>query len=417
MRPRPARASVDTSGYHRNMRHPLLALSLVISPFLVPCAAHADAWSNCVQDLEVRASRERVAPDTWQREVSHLQAQPDLLDKLNHQPEFKLATWDYLASLVDDERVQDGLAAMRREQSALQQAQTRFGVDAATTAAVWGVESNFGQRTGSYPIVESLLTLSCMGRRQQFFRGELFAALRIVQAGDFATQDFKGSWAGAFGQTQFMPSTFERLAVDLDGDGHRDLINNNADALGSTANFLKRAGWSPDLPWGIEVQPLTNLPERMGRRVKRPAREWATLGVRPIDGRSLAAHGIGAATPTALLQPEAGGPLFLVTKNFDAIYSYNASENYALAIAHLADRLRGGGPLVTPWPTDDAGLSRAQKREIQIMLIARGHDIGAVDGALGLRSQAAIQLEQTRLGHEANGRAGQRLYQALKKGQ
>lgn len=393
------------------------AFALTLGALSLPSLVQADAWTDCVQNLQARASRERVSAQTWQQTIPPLQPQPQLLDKLKHQPEFKLPTWDYLASLVDDERVQEGLAAMQREHDALQQAQHRFGVDAATIAAVWGVESNFGQRTGSYPIVESLLTLSCMGRRQDFFRGELFAALRIIEAGDFDPQDFKGSWAGAFGQTQFMPSTFERLAVDLNGDGHRNLIKDNADALGSTAHFLQRAGWNPDLPWGVEVKPLSPLPERMGRRVKRPAREWAALGVRAIDVRSLAEHGISDNTPSALLQPEPGGPLFLVTKNFDAIYSYNASENYALAIAHLADRLRGGAPFVTPWPTDDAGLSRAQKREIQILLIARGHDIGEVDGALGSRSQAAIKLEQARLGHTVNGRAGQRLYEAMKKGQ
>lgn len=391
----------------------LLCIALAAAPFSF---VRADDWASCVADLAKRAGSERVSVDTWQQAITPLQPQVALLDKLNHQPEFKLPTWDYLASLVDDERVQAGLAAMQREDKALAQAQARFGVDAATIAAVWGVESNFGQRTGAYPIIESLLTLSCMGRRQSFFRGELYAALRIVQSGDVSGQDFTGSWAGAFGQTQFMPSTFERLAVDLDGDGRRDLITNNADALGSTAHFLQRAGWSAARPWGVEVKPITPAPERMGRRVRRPAGDWAQQGIAPIDGRSLQAHGITPNTPTALIQPEAGGPMFLVTRNFDALYSYNASENYALAIAHLADRLRGGGDFVTPWPTDDAGLSRAQKREIQIMLIARGHDIGAVDGALGERSRAAIRLEQARLGHVVNGRAGQRLYAAMKKG-
>ena len=393
-----------------------MALALLLSLTLASTHAQDDDWSACVAQLARAAPKQGVRAEAWQRWVTPLQPQVQLLDKLNHQPEFKLPTWDYLASLVDDERVQAGLAAMQREDKALAQAQARFGVDVATVAAVWGVESNFGQRTGAYPIIESLLTLSCMGRRQSFFRGELYAALRIVQSGDVSGQDFTGSWAGAFGQTQFMPSTFERLAVDLDGDGRRDLMTNNADALGSTAHFLQRAGWSAALPWGVEVKPITPAPERMGRRVKRPAGDWAQQGIAPIDGRSLQAHGITPNTPTALIQPEAGGPMFLVTRNFDALYSYNASENYALAIAHLADRLRGGGDFVTPWPTDDAGLSRAQKREIQIMLIARGHDIGAVDGALGERSRAAIRLEQARLGQVVNGRAGQRLYTAMKKG-
>ena len=401
-----AQIPVNTSSLSRL----LLLLGLVALPAL----SVADDWSSCVRALSQRAAQERVNQATWNAHIEHLQAQPALLDKLNSQPEFKLPTWDYLASLVDEERVADGQRAMQQEASALAQAQRRFGVDPATTTAVWGVESNYGQRTGRYPIIESLLTLSCMGRRQTFFRGELFAALRIVQAGDFPADDFKGSWAGAFGQTQFMPSTFERLAIDLDGDGRRDLMSNHADALGSTAHFLQEAGWRDDRPWGVEVLPLSPAPKTMGRRHKQAARTWEALGVRPVDGRSLAAHGITPDMSTALLQPEAGGPMFLVTRNFDAVYRYNASENYALAIVHLADRLRGGGVFHTAWPTDDPGLSRAEKREVQVLLIRRGHDIGAVDGALGARSRAAIEVEQRRLGHAVSGRAGQRLLQALR---
>jgi lytic murein transglycosylase len=396
-------------------RHALALIPLVITTSL-PLQAFADEnWDQCLAELEATAVQSGVSLTTWREHIGGVTPQPALLDKLKSQPEFKLPTWDYLSSLVDDERLSDGQGAMQREATALQLAHERYGVDAATVAAVWGVESNFGRNTGAYPIVESLATLSCMGRRQAFFRKELFAALRIVQAGDFAPEVFKGSWAGAFGQTQFMPSTFERLAVDLNGDGKRDLIGDNADALGSTAHFLQRAGWNPKLPWGFEVKVPSAYQGPRGRKAKRPLADWERDGFTRMDGQTLRQSGLVGSTPAGLLEPEPGGPTFLVFRNFDALYSYNASENYALAIAHLSDRLRGGGPFLRPWPTDDAGLSRAQKREIQILLITRGHDIGSVDGALGPRSRAAIELEQARLGQAVTGRAGQLLLGALQR--
>src|SRR5690606_3727964 len=294
----------------------------------------------------------------------------------------------------------------------LARVEERYGVDPATVVAVWGVESNFGQTFGKSPLVQSLGTLSCFGRRQTYFRTELFAALRILQAGHIAPERFVGSWAGAFGHTQFMPSTFERLAVDFDGDGKADLMDSTVDALASTANFLQKAGWQTGQPWGFEVRlpPGTNVSGE-GRRTKRPMSEWASRGLRRVDGSPLPT-GLGSA---GLMTPAgAEGPAFLVLRNFDAIYSYNAAESYGLAIAHLADRLRGGGPFSTPWPTDDPGISRAERRELQGLLILRGHDIGEVDGMLGEKSRAAIKLEQERLGHEATGRGGQKFLRALR---
>ena len=247
---------------------------------------------------------------------------------------------------------------------------------------------------------------------------EPFALLRILQRGDIAPDRLYGSWAGAFGHTQFMPATYERLAVDFDGDGRRDLVDNSADALASTANFLRRGGWQSDLPWGFEVRLPPGFDSSLaGRKNKRPMSEWAARGVVAVDGKNLANSGLGDGERTAILLPAGPrGPAFIVTRNFDVIYGYNAAESYALAIAHLADRLRGGAPFVAPWPTDDAGLSRAERRELQTLLAARGHDIGDIDGALGDRSRAAIKLEQARLGQEATGRGGQKILNALRGG-
>jgi lytic murein transglycosylase len=370
--------------------------------------------SSCLAELRPAALGARVSEATWRQHTTGLQADFSVIDKLNFQPEFRTAIWDYMSALVDDERVADGLKGLAEHRDTLRRAEERFGVDPASVVAVWGVESNFGQTFGRYPLVQALGTLSCHGRRQAYFRGEFFAALRILQAGHIAPERLVGSWAGAFGHTQFMPSTFERLAVDFDGDGRANLMDSSVDALGSTANFLARAGWQRGLPWGIEVKlPAGFSVAGEGRRTKRPVADWTARGVRRADGSALPANlgNVGLMTLAG-----AQGPAFLVTRNFDALYSYNAAESYGLAIAHLSDRLRGGGPFATPWPTDDPGLSRAERRELQALLTMRGHDIGPIDGMLGDKSRAAIRVEQQRLGHEPSGRGGQKILRVLRGG-
>lgn len=393
--------------------------TLLLGAALISSAAWAQSptplpnpeFDTCLNALRAPARAAGVRDETFALHTQNLAPDMSVIDKLNFQPEFRTAIWDYLAGLVDEERVAEGRALLQRHAETLARVSDKYGVDPATVVAVWGVESNFGQTFGKSPLVQSLGTLSCFGRRQAYFRTELFSALRILQAGHIAPDRFVGSWAGAFGHTQFMPSTFERLAVDFDGDGKADLMDSTSDALASTANFLARSGWQSGQPWGFEVR----LPEGFstageGRRSKRAMGEWASRGLKRVDGSPLPATGsAGLMTPAG-----AQGPAFLVLRNFDAIYSYNAAESYGLAIAHLADRLRGGSPFTTPWPTDDPGLSRAERREVQTLLIARGHDIGAVDGMLGDKSRVAIRAEQGRLGHEASGRAGQKLLKALR---
>ncbi|QLQ25452.1 MAG: lytic murein transglycosylase [Dechloromonas sp.] len=393
----------------------------VLAAFLAvagsPCLAQSQAeFTSCLARLQPAAQRSGVRPDSYSRHTDGVQADFGILDKLNYQPEFRLPIWDYLAALVDDERIVDGKAGLARHADVLQRIQAAYGVDPATVVAVWGVESNYGRITGKYPLVQALGTLSCFGRRQGYFQGEFYAALRILQRGDIAPDRLNGSWAGAFGHTQFMPATYERLAVDFDGDGRRDLVDNSDDALASTANFLRKGGWQSGLPWGFEVRlPAGFDPALAGRKNKRPASDWAARGIVAVDGRTLANSGLADGERTAILLP-AGvrGPAFIVTPNFDVIYGYNAAESYGLAIAHLSDRLRGGPPFATPWPTDDPGLSRAERRELQTLLAARGHDIGAIDGMLGDKSRVAVRLEQSRLGQPVSGRGGQKLLQALR---
>jgi lytic murein transglycosylase len=390
-------------------RSSALLLTALLS---VPAWAQNPEFENCLNGLRAPARAAGVQEGTFTRHTQGLVADMSVIDKLNFQPEFRTPIWDYLAGLVDEERVAEGRALLAQHADTLARVQERYGVDPATVVAVWGVESNFGQTFGKSPLVQSLGTLSCFGRRQSYFRTELFAALRILQAGHIAPERFVGSWAGAFGHTQFMPSTFERLAVDFDGDGKANLMDSTVDALASTANFLNKAGWQTGQPWGFEVRlPAGAAVSGEGRRTKRPMSEWSARGLRRADGSPLPS-GLGNA---GLMTPAgAEGPAFLVLRNFDAIYSYNAAESYGLAIAHLADRLRGGGPFATPWPTDDPGISRAERRELQGLLILRGHDIGEVDGVLGDKSRTAIKKEQERLGQEASGRGGQKILRALR---
>ena len=377
------------------------------------------SFQGCLANLRSQAIASGVSGSTYDRYTQNLSPDYSVIDKLNYQPEFSTPIWDYLSGLVDNERVQAGQQKLAQHRVVLNRVEQTYGVPAETVVAVWGVESNYGDISGKYPLLQALGTLSCEGRRQSYFRGEFFATMRILQRGDLNQDQLYGSWAGAFGHTQFMPSTYERLAVDFDGDGRRDLVSSTTDALASTANFLKRAGWQTGMPWGFEVK----IPQGVSiagesRRNKRSLNSWIAQGVTRTDGTALIQGNLSGSTPAGLITPAgANGPAFLVFKNFDAIYSYNAAESYGLAIAHLSDRLRGGTPFLTAWPTDDAGTSRAERREIQQFLIQRGYDIGAVDGLIGDKSRQAIQQEQTRLGLKPTGRAGQHILRAFRQEQ
>jgi glucose-6-phosphate 1-epimerase len=336
-----------------------------------------------------------------------------VLELLDAQPEFQTPIWDYLAALVDAQRIRDGQAMLATHAATLAQVAQAYGVDAQTVVAVWGVESDYGKTFGKRPLLTSLSTLSCFGRRQEFFRGELFATLKLLQSGDLESGGLTGSWAGAFGHTQFMPTTYQRIAVDGDGDGRRDLVGSIPDALASTANYLRKAGWRTGEPWGYEVSLPADFDASLaGRRNKRALDDWIARGVTRVDGTAIVAEDKQAGV---LLPAGIEGPAFLVFRNFDAIYSYNAAESYALAIATLSDRLRGGGPLVAKWPTDDPGLGRDERKQLQQLLLARGHAIGEADGMIGTLTRRAIVLEQQRLGMQPeDGRAGMKILDALR---
>jgi lytic murein transglycosylase len=382
--------------------------------FLLACAQASTAlaadFDACVRALRGEARSHGISAQTLDRVLTGVEPDPGVLDAMDNQPEFTTPIWDYLAGLVDEQRIADGGAKLAEWAPALADIERKFGVDRHTLVALWGVETNFGRNMGKRPLVRSLATASCHGGRQRYFRSELMAALRIVQRGDVPLEFLAGSWSGAFGHTQFMPSTFLKLAVDFDGDGSRDIVGSVPDALASAANYLRSAGWASGEPWGHEARLPAGYSGPSGRRSRQPLGHWTRLGIRRADGTALA----GEQRAALLLPAGAGGPAFIVFRNFDALYSYNAAEAYALAIAHLSDRLRGAGPFRAAWPTDDPGLSRAERSEVQRRLAALGHDAGEADGIIGSRTRAAIRAFQASAGLPVDGRAGKTVLEALR---
>ncbi len=386
----------------------LASLAALAALSVTASAARAD-FASCVGSLKSEAARAGVSRQTLDAAFSGIEPDMKVLDFQKAQPEFKTPIWDYMAALVDDERVADGKAAMAQHARGLAYAEQTYGVPRTMLAAIWGVESNFGSDMGARPLVQSLSTLACYGQRAGYFRSELMAALKIIDRGYIPADKLAGSWAGAFGQTQFMPSSYLRLSAP-GADGSRDIVDSADAALASTAHYFAKSGWRSGAPWGFEVKLPPGYSGPSGRRAKAPMSAWAARGITRIDGRPL-----GSGEAGLLLPAGRDGPAFLVTKNFDVVYSYNAAESYSLAACVLADRLAGGPGVRTPWPTDDPGLSRAGRRELQTRLTQRGYDVGKPDGAIGAKTKAAIADFQQRAGLPVDGRASTKVLEALQR--
>jgi lytic murein transglycosylase len=384
----------------------------VLALLLLSVNGAAADFASCVAGLRKLAAASGVGQGTIARAFDLTAPNEKVLRLSQINPETKTPIWDYMAFLVDEQRVADGRAMMRKHDDVLRAAERKFGVDRHVIVAIWGVESDYGREAGDNFLPHALATLTCTGgRRVNFWRGELMAALGLVERGDVKLTDLKGSWAGAFGQTQFIPTTYRRLAVDFDGDNRRDLVGSVADALGSTGNYLKRAGWQTGQPWVIEVKVPSGYRGPSGRKRKAALSQWARRGVVRADGARLA----GAGKAGLFLPAGAKGPGFLVFRNFDVIHAYNHADSYALAVSHLADRLAGHPALRTAWPTDDPGLSRAQRLGLQKLLAAKGYDIGEPDGKIGPATRAAISQAEGRLGMPPTGRPGRKIFQALQR--
>jgi len=375
--------------------------------------ARADL-DSCVARLRAEAIRSGVSRSVANAALGKVSFDERAVRFSRTQPESITPIWDYMAFLVDKERLVDGAAMMRRHGQTLARVERAYGVDRHVILALWGIESDFGRKVGDFFVPHAMANVICARRNPKFFRRELIHLLKIVSRGDVKLGDLQGSWAGAFGQTQFMPSTYTRLAVDFDRDGRRDLVNSVPDALASAANFLRRSGWRKGLAWGWEVRAPRGFRGRYAtrklNRVRfRPLDDWGKRGFTDFKGRPVRGR-----VPAALVMPAGPrGPAFLVTRNFRAIYSYNVAVSYALAISHLSDRLRGGKRFRVGWPTNDPGLSRRQRLELQKLLLRAGYDIGKADGRIGPITVAAIKSAQKRHGMKPDGRPSMRLYKAL----
>ena len=316
--------------------------------------------------------------------------QPDqaVIDADRSQPEFTRPIWEYLDSAVSMSRIGKGQAALR-QQAALAQIQSRYGVEPSVLVAIWGMESAFGQNIGTKDVVRSLATLAYAGRRSAFWQEQLLDALRIMQNGDSPDSRLIGSWAGAMGQTQFMPSTFLTHAVDFDGDGRRDLWRSSSDALASAAHYLQAARWQSGLPWGVSVRVPQGFDyAQADPAIRKTVSNWQALGVQ------LNAPLSGSESASLLLPAGRNGPAWLVTSNFSSILRYNNATSYALAIGLLSDALQGRPTPALNWPRGDRPLSRSERFELQEQLAAHGFHPGPIDGVFGAETRRALRAYQ-----------------------
>lgn len=368
-----------------------------------------DRWIAGFRD---RALAQGITPQTFDRAFDGIIYNTTVIQRDRNQSEFSKALWDYLDTAVSEARVRNGRAAAERHASLLAQIEQGYGVDKEVVVAIWGLESAYGAVRGNTPVIEAMATLAFDGRRGAFFESQLIAALQILQTGDTAPRNMVGSWAGAMGHTQFIPSSFLTFAVDGNGDGRRDIWGDDPmDALASTANYLRRFGWIPGQPWGVEVRLPDGFDYVTARRDnERQPSDWARDGVFDVDGQPVPDHG----RASILLPAGAEGPAFMIFPNFAVLERYNTADAYVIGVGHLADRIAAGGPIRASWPRDDRPPTAAERRELQQRLTAAGFDTYGVDARIGPLTINAIRQYQLANGLTPDGYASLRLLERLR---
>jgi membrane-bound lytic murein transglycosylase B len=389
----PSPGTQEWSGEPGASGHPLMTAAAI--------RVAAANFHSCIARLWPAAARRGVSRRIFQTYTASLTPDLRIMDLLDNQPEFTKSLWDYLDILVTDERIDTGRALLAKYRATFDAVERTYGVDRYIVAAIWGVETNYGTISGDRPVIRSTATLACIGRRQRYFRQEFLSTLEILQHGDVRPDRLVGSWAGAFGPTQFMPTAFKRYAVDFDHDGRRDVVDSVPDLIASTANNLKKDGWLTGQTWGYEVVVPANFDFLLAdHRRMLTIRDWGRYGITRAGGKPFPRP-----DDRAFLLVPAGlqGPGFLMLPNFRVIMKYNPAEAYALAIGHLADRLRGAGPFAQRWPRYQRVLSRSERLELQELLARHGYDVGEPDGHLGARTRAAIRDFQMKIGRVPDG--------------
>mgnify|MGYP003646525737 CR=1 FL=1 len=364
-------------------------------------------FQQWLRDFRQYAAGQGISEATLSKALDGVRYRERVIELDGYQPEFVRPIWEYLDTAVSSTRINNGLEKLAEHRETAQQMQQRYGVPAEIIVAIWGIESNYGSNFGDFSTLESLATLAYDGRRRDFARGELLAALRIIDQGDIAAEQMKGSWAGAMGHTQFIPSSFEAYAVDGDGDGRRDIWGSIPDVMASTANYLDRAGWQTGQPWGVEVR----LPEGFdyAQTERRSSAEWSNQGVQAQQGELPNFDSAAIVIPAG-----ANGPAFLVGANFRAILRYNNATSYALAVATLGDAIAGRDGIQHSWPRDQAPLTRDDVQELQRTLNRAGYSVGGADGIMGPNTRQGLRNFQRDQGLIPDGFATQELLEQLR---
>lgn len=400
-----------------NWRYQFHALFMAAFVALLALAAlparAAENFEAFIAGLWPAASARGVSRATFDTAFSGVTLDKSILKLTRKQAEFVKPVWDYLDGAVSSSRIETGKDSAREWSDTLGKAQSQYGVDRNIVLGVWGLETSFGSNSGGRSVIRSLATLAYVKYRGAFFRDELLIALEILEAGHVSPGRMQGSWAGAMGQTQFMPSSFKDYAVDFNGDGRRDIWSSIPDALGSTANYLKQHGWIAGQPWGFEVTvPAGYAPAAADQSGYQPFARWTQRGFARVNGEAFPGSGEAQLLMLAGLR----GPVFLVTPNFKVIKSYNNSTSYALGVALLGDRIGGRGQLEAQWPRGDASLSPPQSLAMQRALAKLGYDVGNLDGKLGDKAREALRDWQAKQGLPADGYPTLRLLQRMQNG-